>query len=131
MLGKRSHCLGSARDAQAELGRISEGSGLDDTLHDLRALLDFWERHEEHLDRTLITRRDLERAATLVEQLEPVAHKEADDVGAAQAHELRNRAFWAAHEVAREIRDGGRYVYADRPKVAAKFRSRYRSEQVR
>jgi hypothetical protein len=62
---------------------------------------------------------------------EPAAKKESADVDAARALDLRNRAFWAAHELAREIREGGRYAYADNTKLAAKFTSRYRTATVR
>lgn len=118
-------------EALAELARISEGSGLTDTLQDLRDLMAFWQQHEDALAQTLITERELAKAATLVQRLEPAAHKEADDVAAARAQDLRNRAFWAAHELAQEIREGGRYVYGDEPKMAAKFRSRHRAATVR
>jgi hypothetical protein len=117
--------------AQAELTRIAEGSGLVDTLQDLRDLQAFWHEHSEHRGKTLITDKDLARAATLVDKLESAAQKEAADIEAARAQELRNRAFWAAHELAQDIREGGRYAYAGNPKLAAKFTSRYRSTVVR
>lgn len=112
--------------ALAELSRIAEGSGLVDTLQDLRDLQVFWEEHAEHLGRTLATPKDLARAAVLVTQLEPAAEKESVELDAVQAQELRNRAFWAAHELAQEIREGGRYAHAGNPKLAARFTSRYR-----
>lgn len=117
--------------AQAELSRISEGSGLLDTLQDLRDLLALWERHAEHRAHTRITAKDLARAAVLIEKLEGAAHREADDVAAARALMLRNRAFWAGHELAQEIREGGRYAFGDEPTLAAKFVSRYRSANRR
>jgi hypothetical protein len=117
--------------AQAELTRIAEGSGLVDTLQDLRDLQDFWAEHAEHRSKTLITEQDLARAATLVDKLEPAAQKEAADVEATRALDLRNRAFWAAHELAQDLRDAGRYAYAATPKLAAKFTSRYRTTAVK
>lgn len=117
--------------AQAELNRIAEGSGLHDTLQDLRDLQAFWTEHAEQRGKTLITDKDLARAATLVDALEPVAEKEAADVEATRAIDLRNRAFWAAHELAQDLREGGRYAYAANPKLAAKFTSRYRTTAVK
>jgi hypothetical protein len=117
--------------ALAELGRIAEGSGLHDTVQDLRDLEEFWREHAEYLAHTLITKDDLARAGVLIDKLEPAAKKESADVDAARALDLRNRAFWAAHELAREIREGGRYAYADNTKLAAKFTSRYRTATVR
>jgi hypothetical protein len=117
--------------AQAELTRIAEGSGLLDTLQDLRDLQAFWDEHAEHRSKTLITDKDLARAGTLVDKLESAAEKEAADVEATRALDLRNRAFWAAHELAQDIRDAGRYAYAGNPKLAAKFTSRYRSTAVK
>lgn len=117
--------------AQAELSRIAEGSGLQDTVKDLRDLIEFWREHAEHLAHTRITKEDLARAALLADKLGPAAEKESADVDATVALELRNRAFWAAHELARDIREGGRYAYADTPKLAAKFTSRYRTTAVK
>ncbi|WP_437569937.1 hypothetical protein [Sorangium sp. So ce542] len=113
--------------AQAELSRIAEGSGLADTIQDLRDLVDFWSDHESALGVTDITRKDLERAKALADALEDAAANEASDASAAHALELRNRAFWAADELAKEIREGGRYAFRDQPKLAAKFVSRYRT----
>jgi len=53
------------------------------------------------------------------------------DVEATRALDLRNRAFWAAHELAQDLREGGRYAYAANPKLAAKFTSRYRTTAVK
>lgn len=117
--------------AQAELDRIAEGSGLHDTIADLRDLQEFWKEHAEHLAHTLIGKADLTRANLLVEKLGPAAEKEAANIDAARALALRNRTFWAAHELARDIREGGRYAYASDPKLAAKFTSRYRTTAVR
>lgn len=113
--------------AQAELSRIAEGSGLADTIQDLRDLVDFWAVHEGALGVTDITRKELARAGALADALEDAAANEASDASAAHALELRNRAFWAADELAKEIRDGGRYAFRDQPKLAAKFVSRYRA----
>ena len=52
-------------------------------------------------------------------------------MAAARALMLRNRAFWAGHELAQEIREGGRYAFGDEPTLAAKFVSRYRSANRR
>jgi hypothetical protein len=117
--------------AQAELTRIADGSGLVDTIQDLRDLQVFWEEHAEHLGSTLVTKKDLARAGALAEILEPAAEKEAAELEATQAQVLRNRAFWAAHELAQDIREGGRYAYATNPKMAAKFVSRHRAATVR
>jgi hypothetical protein len=117
--------------ALAELGRIAEGSGLVDTIADLRDLQAFWHEHAEHLGRTLITPKDLARAAVLVGKLGSATEKESANVDAARALDLRNRAFWAAHALAQDIREGGRYTYATTPKLAAKFTSRYRTAAVR
>ncbi|WP_437937195.1 hypothetical protein [Sorangium sp. So ce341] len=113
--------------AQAELSRIAEGSGLADTIQDLRDLVDFWSDHESALGVTDITSKDLNRAKALADALEDAAANEASDASAAHALELRNRAFWAADELAREIREGGRYAFRDQPKIAARFVSRYRT----
>jgi hypothetical protein len=50
---------------------------------------------------------------------------------AALAFELRNRTFWAADQLAAEIRQGGRYAFRDTPKIAARFVSHYRTALVR
>ncbi|KYF56442.1 hypothetical protein BE04_16060 [Sorangium cellulosum] len=113
--------------AQAELSRIADGSGLADTIQDLRDLVDFWSDHESALGVTDITRKDLERARALADALEDAAANEASDASAAHALELRNRAFWAADKLAKEIREGGRYAFRDQPKLAARFVSRHRA----
>jgi hypothetical protein len=119
------------KDAQEELSRIAEGSGLADTVEDLGALVQFWSDHEDALGQTKITKKDLTRARKLITALEPAAEKEHQSADAAAALELRNRGFWAADELAKEIREGGRYAFNDQPKLAAKFVSRYRTSIVR
>ncbi|WP_437546331.1 hypothetical protein WME97_42000 [Sorangium sp. So ce367] len=113
--------------AQAELSRIADGSGLSDTIQDLRDLVDFWSDHEGALGVTDVTTKDLARATALADALEHAAANEASDASAAHALDLRNRCFWAADELAKEIREGGRYAFRDQPKIAAKFVSRYRT----
>ncbi|WP_437576737.1 hypothetical protein [Sorangium sp. So ce887] len=128
--GGRWGCRNDAA-AQAELSRIAEGSGLADIIQDLRDLVDFWDDHEGALGVTDITKKDLARASALADALEDAAANEASDASAAQALELRNRTFWAADELAREIREGGRYAFRDQPKLATKFVSRYRASVKR
>lgn len=113
--------------AQAELGRIAEGSGLVDTIQDLRELVEFWTAHREALACTDITAKDLARATELAAALATAAAKEDANLQSGAALELRNRCFWAAAELAKEIREGGRYAYRLQPKTAAKFTSRYRA----
>jgi hypothetical protein len=117
--------------AQEELSRIAEGSGLADTIQDLCDLGAFWSEHEAELGATDITKKDLARAEQLADALEDAAANEVSDVGAAHAMELRNRCFWAADELAKELREGGRYAFRDQPKIAAKFVSRYRASANR
>ncbi|KYF78996.1 hypothetical protein BE11_10760 [Sorangium cellulosum] len=124
--GGRWGCRNDAA-AQAELSRIADGSGLPDTIQDLRDLVDFWSDHESALGVTDITRKDLERAMALANALEDAAANEASDASAAHALELRNRCFWAADELAKEVREGGRYAFRDQPKIAARFVSRHRA----
>ncbi|XYH97299.1 hypothetical protein ACMHYB_57670 [Sorangium sp. So ce1128] len=124
--GGRWGCRNDAA-AQAELSRIADGSGLADTIQDLRDLVDFWSDHESALGVTDITRKDLDRARALADALEDAAANEASDASAAHALELRNRCFWAADELAKEIREGGRYAFRDQPKIAARFVSRHRT----
>ncbi|WP_437598653.1 hypothetical protein WMF28_38445 [Sorangium sp. So ce590] len=124
--GGRWGCRNDAA-AQAELSRIAEGSGLADIIQDLRDLVDFWDEHEGALGVTDITRKDLDRAKALADALEDAAANEASDASAAHALELRNRCFWAADELAKEIREGGRYAFRDQPKIAARFVSRHRT----
>ncbi|WP_437732813.1 hypothetical protein [Sorangium sp. So ce1335] len=128
--GGRWSCRNDAA-AQAELSRIADGSGLADTIQDLRDLVDFWSDHESALGVTDITRKDLERAVALADALEEAAANEASDASAAHALELRNRCFWAADELAKEVREGGRYAFRDQPKIAARFVSRYRASVKR
>jgi hypothetical protein len=107
--------------AQAELSRIAEGAGLSDTTQDLRHLVAFWRERKAKLSRTKFTKKDLARAVELADALEPAAAKEEDDAAAAEALELRNRCFWAGDEVAKEIREGGRYAFDTQPIIAAKL----------
>lgn len=117
--------------AQKELTRIAEGSGLVDTVQDLRDLGVFWKENADQLGLTDITAKDLARATALADALDAAAQKESDDLAAADALELRNRCFWAADELAKEIREGGRYIFKQQPKIAAKFVSRYRASVIR
>jgi hypothetical protein len=117
--------------AQAELSRIAEGAGLADTVQDLRDLVAFWQAHPGEIANTDVTPRDLTRAIELADALTVAVEKEANDVAAARAQELRNRCFWAADELAREVREGGRYAFRLVPKIGAKFVSRYRVSAVR
>ena len=114
-------------EAQEELSRIAAGSGLADTIQDLRDLVEFWAAHEDALPKTDITKKDLARAAQLADDLDAAAANEAANVDAARALELRNRCFWAADELGAEIREGGRYAFQSQPKIAAKFVARYRA----
>ncbi|XXT18981.1 hypothetical protein WME94_53030 [Sorangium sp. So ce429] len=124
--GGRWGCRDDA-SAQAELSRIADGSGLSDTIQDLRDLVDFWSDHESALGVTDITSKELDRARALADALEDAAANEASDASAAHALELRNRCFWAADDLAKEVREGGRYAFRDQPKLAARFVSRYRT----
>lgn len=114
------------QDALEELARIAEGSGIEDLIQDLTELVGFWGSYAAALRHTDITSQDLSRAAALADSLDAAARKEANSLDAAAAMELRNRCYWAADELARELREGGRYVYRLEPKTAAKFSSRYR-----
>ena len=113
--------------AQKELTRISEGSGLADTVQDLHDEIEFWKQHSDVLSNTNITSKDLARADVLIRELGPAVAKEGNDLAASEALELRNRCFWAADELAKDIREGGRYAFHHQSKIAAKFASRYRA----
>ena len=115
-------------DAQKALDAIAEGSGLRDTVDDLRDGADFWAAHEAQRGDSDVTAKDLRRAVELADALEPAAEKEEADLDAAAAQELRNRCFWAADELAKDVREGGRYAFKLEPKVAALFTSRYRAQ---
>ena len=117
--------------AQEELTRIAEGSGLSDTIQDLRDLVEFWSTRKGQLGQTDITEKDLARATVLASDLDAAAAKEASNVDAARALDLRNRSFWASDELASEIREGGRYAFRGEPKIAAKFVSRYRATAMK
>jgi hypothetical protein len=117
--------------AQEELSRIAEGSGLEDTIQDLRDLLAFWTEHAAEIAHTDITKKDLARAEKLADELAGAAAHESSDVDAARTLDLRNRCFWAADELASDIREGGRYAFRNEPKIAAKFVSRYRTTAAR
>lgn len=112
--------------ALAILAAIRQGTGLADTINDLVDLYAFWNARPGELKHTKITRPDLGRASHLADTLSEAATDQAADTDAAQAYELRNRCFWAASELASEIRQGGRYAFDDTPKIAARFVSRYR-----
>ena len=118
-------------EALLDLGRIAEGSGLEDTIQDLHDLVTFWAAHSGGLALTDIKARDLARATELADSLATAAEKETANLTASAAIELRNRCFWAADELAKEIREGGRYAYRLQPKTAAKFTSRYRASLLR
>jgi hypothetical protein len=113
--------------ALADLTVIADGSGLLDTIQDLRELVVFWAAHPDELAKTDITAKDLARATFLADSLDVAAASEESNVDAARALDLRNRAFWASDEAAKEVREGGRYAFRGEPKVAAKFISRYRA----
>ncbi len=117
--------------AQEELTRIADGSGLADTIQDLRDLVEFWSTRKDQLARTDITEKDLARATVLASELDAAAAKEASNVDAARALDLRNRSFWASDELAKEIREGGRYAFRGEPKIAARFTSRYRASVMK
>jgi hypothetical protein len=118
-------------DALEELARIAEGSGLVDTVQDLVDGVALWDGRDAERAQTDVTDEDLARAAELAELLGPAAEKEGADVDAAAALELRNRCFWAADELANDVRQGGRYAFRLQPKMAAKFVSRYRTAAYR
>jgi hypothetical protein len=126
LAGGRWACRKDA-EAQEELTRIAEGSSLADTIQDLRDLVIFWSDHKDDLGSTDITAKDLARASALADALDAAAATEAANLDAARALDLRNRAFWASDELAREIREGGRYAFRGEPLIAAKFISRYRA----
>jgi hypothetical protein len=117
--------------AMNELARIREGTGLADTIQDLFDLSDFWIKHSMQMIFTKITANDLARAQTMAMLLRDTAGEEGASSDAATALALRNRCFWAADALAREVREGGRYAFDDQPKIAAAFVSRYRSDAVR
>lgn len=110
------------------LARIREGTGLADTVQDLRDLASFWEQHDDERARTKLRAADLDRARSLADALSAPAGAESRDPDAARAQELRNRCFWAGNVVAGEIRQCGRYAFSDDPKRAARFPARYRAE---
>lgn len=124
--GGRWACRKDA-DAQDELSRIAEGAGLSDTIQDLRDLVVFWAAHPDELASTDITAKDLARATFLADGLDVAAANEASNVDAARALDLRNRVFWASDELAKELREGGRYAFRGEPMIASKFVSRYRA----
>ena len=124
--GGRWACRRDA-DALKELSAIAEGSGLGDTVADLRDGADFWSRHADRRGDSDVTAADLRRALELADALAPAAEKEEADLDAADALELRNRCFWAADELAKDVREGGRYAFKLQPKIAARFTSRYRA----
>lgn len=118
-------------EAQKVLTLIADGGGLVDTVQDLRALVVFWAAHPTELGKTDITAKDLTRATYLADTLDAAAAVESASVEAARALDLRNRAFWGSDELAKEIREGGRYAFREEPRVAAKFTSRYRATVLR
>ncbi len=117
--------------ALEELTRIADGAGLVDTIQDLRDLVVFWSSRKDELASTDITEKDLARAAALADDLDAAAAKEASNVDAARAIDLRNRSFWASDELASEVREGGRYAFRGEPKIAARFVSRYRASAMK
>jgi hypothetical protein len=118
-------------EALYQLARIREGSGLADTIQDLRDLAAFWDRHADEMARTKLTAREVSRARALAEDMELMAMEEAADAEANHVLELRNRCFWAGNAVAGEIRQCGRYAFSEQPAKAAKFVARFRAERTR
>ncbi len=112
-------------EAQKQLSAIADGQGLADTADDLGNLVAFWEPRAAERKHTDITDKDLRRATELAKQLAIVAQKESANVTAARAIELRNRCFWAADDLAKELREAGRYAFRLEPKLAARFVSRH------
>jgi len=131
MLAAGEWALRDDEGALEELARIREGTGLVDTLNDLRDLASFWKTHASSLSKTRLKATDVTRAPALASELGTLADEEHANTDAAQALELRNRCFWSADAIANEIRKAGRYAFHDQPKIAARFSSRYRAEKQR
>jgi hypothetical protein len=136
---KKPHQAGALRDemlaaarwalrrdpsALAELSGVRAGAQPHDTIHDLLLLARFWDARTADLGRTRLAPADVARARKLASDLETSLNGQAlDEHGEATA--LRNRCFWAAEALAREIREGGRYAFHASPKIAARFGSAY------
>jgi hypothetical protein len=84
-------------------------------------------RRPAHNGRTTKEEQRPYRANQLADKLEAAAAKEQSSLTAAEALDLRNRCFWAADELAREVREAGRYAFRLQPKIAAQFTARYRT----
>lgn len=81
--------------------------------------------------KTDITNQDLDAPPSWRRRSTTPPPKQESNVDAASAQELRNRCFWATDELAKEIREGGRYAFRAEPMTAAKFVSRYRASVAR
>lgn len=131
MLAAGEWALRDDNGALEELARIREGTGLVDTLNDLRELAAFWKTHASALSKTRLKSTDVVRAPALASELGTLADEEHANTDAAQALELRNRCFWTGDALAKEIRKAGRYAFHDQPKIAARFSSRYQADKSR
>jgi hypothetical protein len=129
LLAAGEWALRDDEDGLDELARIREGTGLVDTLNDLRDLAAFWKTNASSLSKTRLKSADVARAPALATELGTLADEEHANTDAAQALELRNRCFWSGDAAAKEIRKAGRYAFHDQPKVAARFSSRYQADK--
>jgi hypothetical protein len=136
-LALRSDMIASGRfalrkdaNAQAVLGRIQEGDGLDDLIQDLRALAVFFRQNAPALKR-IGAKPDLKRqhAEQTAAELERLLAGRRGGHREAAAFDLRNRAAVYLQEAVSEIRATGVYVFRHEPRIATKFRSAYNARR--
>lgn len=114
--------------AQSSLDRISEGSGFDDLVQDLKELHAFAGKYHDQLvaikiDVDALTQRALVLAGKFEQHL---AHRRATTDAERAATDLRNRAATHLYEAMAEIRAAGAFAFRNDPNIRPLFRSAYR-----
>jgi flagellar hook-basal body complex protein FliE len=120
--------LRNDQELQRKVSAIQEGSGLADLLDDLSKLADLTEQHQAALSKAEYPQKQSpatasSQARTLAETLGTTVAIEKASQTAAEAINLRNRAFWSLRELMDEARATGRYVFRKKPKLLVLFRS--------
>ncbi|MBI5493748.1 MAG: hypothetical protein HY904_01910 [Deltaproteobacteria bacterium] len=111
----------------AELGRISEGEGLDDLITDLRDLVAHRTDNAARWAKDVkLPKNAFARCTELADLLDGTVESEE----AISAHEHRNQVALVLEDALAELREGADYLFSDEPARLAPFVSRYNARKV-